>query len=263
VVTLPLSLTYNVRPHVFCYIKNLTEEISLKKKLTQSQKMAEIGEIAAGIAHEIRNPLLSICSASEMLKDSPNHDQDETALADVIHTEARALENVIREFLLYARPPILNRVLFQLNDLIEKICDEARNRNDFGSSIIIDTACARDLPKAYLDKTRLSQVIWNLIQNARDAMDDQGTIRISTTWSDIKGAHPPRKNIYLIVADTGIGVDPELEKDIFLPFFTTKEKGLGMGLALVQQAIESHQGNIRYEHNSPGTRFVVTLPLMS
>jgi len=266
VVTLPLSLTYDVRPHVFCYIKNLAEEITLKKKLTQSQKMAEIGELAAGIAHEIRNPLLSICSASEMLKDSPNQDQEETALADVIHTESRALENVIREFLLYARPPLLNRVRFQLNDLIEKICDEARKRKDFSSPITIETMYTKDLPEAFLDKTRLSQVIWNLLQNARDAINDQGTIRISTEWKHIKGAHTRRKNIYLIVEDTGTGVDPELEKNIFLPFFTTKEKGLGMGLALVQQAIESHQGNIRHEDNSQGshgTRFVITLPLMS
>jgi len=263
VVTLPLSLTYDVRPHVFCYIKNLTEEITLKKKLTQSQKMAEIGELAAGIAHEIRNPLLSICSASEMLKDSPNHDADEIALAGVIHTEARALENVIREFLLYARPPLLNRVRFQLNHLIEKICDEARARQDFRFPITIETRCAKGLPEAYLDKNRLSQVIWNLLQNAVDAIEEPGVVRITTEWKDIKGGHPRRKNIYLIVADTGKGVDPELEKDIFKPFFTTKEQGLGMGLALVQQAVESHQGNIRHEATSSGTRFVVTLPLMS
>lgn len=260
VLTLPLSETHDKLPHVFCYIKNLTEEITLKRKLTQSQKMAVIGELAAGIAHEMRNPLLSICSASEMLLDSPNHDEDETALAHVIHTEAGTLENVIREFLLYARPPVLNRTHIQVNDLVENICKQASSRDDFGPSIIIETNPAPDLPKAYLDKNRLSQVLWNLVQNAGDAIEDKGFIRVITEWKYTKRG---KKNIILIVEDSGKGIDPELDKDIFKPFFTTKEKGLGMGLALVQQAVESHQGSIKFEQNSFGTRFIIHLPLMS
>ncbi|SDT86053.1 Signal transduction histidine kinase, nitrogen specific [Desulfobacula phenolica] len=260
VLTIPLSETHETLPHVFCYIKNLTEEITLKRKLTQSQKMAVIGELAAGIAHEMRNPLLSICSASEMLLDSPNHDSEEATLAQVIHTEARTLETVIREFLLYARPPVLNRTHTQLNDLVEKICKQAKSRNDFGSSIIIKTSLAHDLPKAYLDKNRLSQIIWNLVQNARDAIENQGMIRVITELKNTKGI---RKNIILIVEDSGKGIDPEMSKDLFKPFFTTKEHGLGMGLALVKQAVELHQGSIKFEQNSFGTRFTIVLPLMS
>lgn len=259
VLTLPLSSPHGADPHVFCYIKNLTQEITLKKKLTQSQKMAVIGELSAGMAHEMRNPLLSICSASEMLVDSPNHDADETALARVIHTEARALEGVIREFLRYARPPLLNRTSLQLNGLVEKICQEARNRKDFRPGCRITTRLCPDLPMAYLDEGRLSGVLWNLIRNAGDAMDREGTIRISTAIRDDRR----RRQLRLTVEDSGPGVASGLEERIFTPFFTTKEKGLGLGLALVQQAVEAHQGSIRYERTDFGSQFVILLPLVS
>ena len=221
--------------------------------------MAAIGEVSAGIAHEMRNPLLSICSASEMLLDSPNHDAEDTTLARVIHTEARALETVIREFLLYARPPGLRRTQVHLNDLIQKICREAATRKAFEHPVLIKTDLAPDLPKVYLDEGRLSQVIWNLIQNAGDALDGVGTIWIRTRSENTKR----RKRILITVEDSGGGVDPELADNIFKPFFTTKEKGLGLGLALVQQAVESHQGNIRYEQTPKGARFTILLPLIS
>lgn len=259
VLTLPLSSSHDSEAHVFCYIKNLTQEITLKKKLTQSQKMAVIGELSAGMAHEMRNPLLSICSASEMLLDSPNHDEEEATLARVIHTEARALENVISEFLLYARPPTLRRTSVQLNDLIEKICRIAGTRKEFGPPVYISTGLSPDLPRAYLDEGRLSQVLWNLIENARDALGGEGRIHISTAVRDINN----RKHIALFVEDSGPGVDPEMEDRIFKPFFTTKEKGLGLGLALVQQAVQSHQGSITYEKGSGGARFTIRLPLIS
>ena len=259
VLTLPLSSPHDADPHVFCYIKNLTKEITLKKKLTQSQKMAVIGELSAGMAHEMRNPLLSICTASELLLDSPNHDDEDLTLARVIHTEARALEQVIREFLLYARPPVLRRVPLQLNDLITQICAKARARKDFNPMVRILTDLAPDLPRAYLDETRLSQILWNLIQNAGDAMETGGCIQIRTSAREIR----QRKHIVLIVADTGIGIEPGLEDEIFKPFFTTKEKGLGLGLALVQQAVESHLGSIACERRAQGTRFTILLPLVS
>ncbi len=99
-----------------------------------------------------------------------------------------------------------------------------------------------------------------MVQNAGDAIEDKGFIRVITEWKYTKRG---KKNIILIVEDSGKGIDPELDKDIFKPFFTTKEKGLGMGLALVQQAVESHQGSIKFEQNSFGTRFIIHLPLMS
>jgi len=262
VYTLPLSRHQEERPHVLCYIKDLTKEAVLKHKLTQSKKLATVGEMAAGIAHEMRNPLISIRSASEMLMDSPNHNDEERTLARVVNKEAGRLEKVIREFLLYAQPPKLKKKKVQVNDIIDDILQDLRRRADY-ISLNIETDLSPDMPEAYLDGHKITQVLWNLVQNARDSIKGKGTLRISTRCEITRGKDP-LKYLFLVVEDNGEGFDETLSQDIFKPFFTTKREGLGMGLALVQQVVEAHEGDIYVESvQGKGSKFSIRLPLVS
>ncbi|MBN1276199.1 MAG: cache domain-containing protein [Deltaproteobacteria bacterium] len=262
VYTLPLSRHQEERPHVLCYIKDLTREAVLKHKLTQSKKLATVGEMAAGIAHEMRNPLISIRSASEMLLESPNHTEEERTLAKVVNKEAGHLEKIIREFLLYAQPPQLKKKKVQINDIVDDILQDLRRRADY-ISLNIETDLAPDMPEAYLDGHKITQVLWNLIQNARDAIKAKGTLHISTRCEITRGKDP-LKNLFIVVEDTGEGFDETLSQDIFKPFFTTKREGLGLGLALVQQVIDAHEGDIYVESLlGKGSRFTIRLPLIS
>jgi len=263
VFTLPLSRSGEERPHVFCYVKALTTETSLKHKLTQSRKLATLGEVAAGIAHEMRNPLISIRSASEMLLESPNHDEDEQTLAKIIHKESGQLEHIIRELLAYAQPARIERTRVQLNDIVNEVMEDVRHRKDFGPPLKIRVHTAEDLPEAYLDRTKIKQMLWNLLVNARDAVSPAGTIRVLTQW-EASGGNFRQKHLLLVVEDTGKGFDEVLTEEIFKPFFTTKAEGLGMGLALVQQIVEAHDGDIQVESvPGEGSRFAVRLPLIS
>lgn len=264
VFTLPLIRSYEDRPHVLCYIKDLTAETILKRKLNQSKKLASLGEVAAGIAHEMRNPLVSIRSASEMLLDSPNHDAEEKTLSEIIHKEAAQMERIIREIVAYAQPPRLDKTRVQLNDVVREILRQVKVHDDFGPSIRIESDLDADLPVAHLDRLAFSQVLWNLLQNARDAMTGEGTIRVTTYCESSDGGNLPHKSLCLIVADTGKGFDDETMEEIFKPFFTTKSDGLGMGLALVHQIIEAHDGEIHVESQpGKGSNFMIRLPLIS
>jgi len=263
VFTIPLMRSKEDRPYIFCYMKDLTSETNLRHKLTQSKKLATVGEMAAGIAHEMRNPLVSIRSAIEMLLESPNHDEEERTLAHVIHKEASQLERVIREFLIYAQPPRPEPTRVQLNDLIQEILQEAMKRDDFVPRLRIESHLASDLPEAYLDRRQIGQVLWNLLQNARDAIPEKGTIKVSTRWEAAGGAHR-RKSLFMIVEDTGQGFDETLSEEIFKPFFSTKTDGVGMGLALLQQIIEAHEGTIQAESiMGKGSQFTIRLAVIS
>ncbi len=264
VFTLPLIRSKEERPNVLCYIKDLTVETILKRKLTQSKKLASLGEVAAGIAHEMRNPLVSIRSASEMLLDSPNHDAEEKTLSEIIHKEAAQMERIIREIVAYAQPPRLDKSRVQLNNVVKEILRQVKVHEDFGPPIRIESNLNEDLPVAYLDRLEFSQVLWNLLQNARDAITGEGTIRVDTFCESSDGGSLSHKSLRLVVADTGKGFDEETMQEIFKPFFTTKSDGLGMGLALVQQIIEAHDGEIHVESQpGEGSKFTIRLPLIS
>jgi signal transduction histidine kinase len=260
--TLPLASTPDSRAHVFCYMKDLSKEMRLKDKLTQSRKLATVGQMAAGIAHEIRNPLISIRSSIEMLQENPSFDEEERTLAGIIHTEAVQLERVIREFLAYAQPPQLERSRVQLNEIIQDIFREIERRGDF-AHVTFETSLAPDLPEGYLDGHQMRQILWNLLQNASDALQGTGLISVSTYWKT-SGNGFRRKSLFLTVEDTGQGFDESLKEKMFKPFFTTKGNGLGMGLALVQQSVEAQDGEIHVASEvGKGTRFTIRFPLIS
>ncbi|HNY65156.1 MAG TPA: ATP-binding protein [Deltaproteobacteria bacterium] len=227
----------------------------LQSRLIHADRLAAIGQLAAGVAHELNEPLNTILGFAQLVQKNP--DLPSCACKDLEKITEASLHarKIIRELLIFARqtPPCrsrfsLNRVIEEELSLFEAMC--AKSGVEFRRSL------APRLPEITADKAQMLQVLTNLVVNALQAMPQGGLLTIRTLCSD-------RKTISLMVEDTGIGMSEEVKNNIFVPFFTTKDigQGTGLGLAVVHGIITSHRGLIQVE-SAPGegTRFTITLP---
>ena len=241
--------------------KDLTQIRYLEEEMRRREWHANLGEMSAGMAHEIRNPLGALAGAMQMLRQDVGPDETSQRLMDIAIREARRLDNIITEFLQYARPPALNLVEHDLNkvlaDTLDLIQHEARSR----SGITIVSRMTPNPLMAQVDQDQLKQVFWNLAVNAFDAMPEGGTLTIVTGVRRVDvGGH--RSDVIEIgFQDNGEGIPKQNFDKIFLPFFTTKKEGSGLGLAQVHRIVELHDGWIKVESEvGQGARFVVCLP---
>ncbi len=223
--------------------------------------LANLGEMSAGMAHEIRNPLGALAGAMQMLRQDVGPDETSQRLMDIAIREAKRLDNIISEFLQYARPPALNLVEHDLNkvlaDTLDLIQHEARSRK--GISIVTKLS-AEPLP-AQVDHDQLKQVFWNLATNAFEAMSDGGILTITTGLRRVEVGGCRTDVIEMGFQDSGEGIPKHNFDKIFLPFFTTKKEGSGLGLAQVHRIVELHGGWVKVESEvRAGARFVVCLP---
>lgn len=239
---------------VVMYTRDVTNLKKLKERLIQSERMASIGQIAAGVAHEIRNPLGSIVTAVEVLSSEGGRDEENAfTLTEVLKVEARRLNDIISEFLLYAAPqqPVLkeNHLNRVLKEVIRMAASEAK-KNDI--SIVMDLDDR--IPPTFFDAGKIKQVIWNLVINGIQAMQAGGTLTILSRRLD--------DGIEFRVRDQGEGIEPKDVSRIFDPFFTTKSNGTGLGLSIVNRIIEDHHGRIEIEsEEGEGAEFIVKLSL--
>ncbi len=228
---------------------------ALESQLQQADRLAKIGQFSAGVAHEINEPLANILGFSELaLQARGLPDQVKSDLNAIRDSSLHARE-VIRKLMYFARqlPPQLLDIDF--NDVVKQalsiIESSARQK-----SIQIIHDFSDSLPTISADPQHIKQVVVNLVANGIQAMDDSGTLTVSTEYHD--------SDVYLIVEDTGPGIEPEVLKQIFTPFFTTKDidQGTGLGLSVVHGIVEAHEGVIQI-HSTPGkgTRVEVTFPL--
>lgn len=229
------------------------EQLALEAQLNQTERLAALGEMTAGVAHEIRNPLGIISSTAELLRERLGQYEPQNRLAQIIVEEANRLNEKVTEFLDFARPrapnlrncdleKVLDRSLEFLQPEIERLhINVERHYRENGQPQVADP----DL---------LHQAFLNILLNALQAMPKGGSLKVSTAPG------PKGEGVRVSIADTGEGVDPVKVKKIFNPFFTTKEKGSGLGLPIVKSIIESHRGGIRIE-SQPGQGTVVTLEL--
>ncbi len=230
------------------------EQRALEAQLHQAERLAALGEMTAGVAHEIRNPLGIISSTAELLNDRLNRYEPGNRLAQIIVEEANRLNEKVTEFLDFARPRIPNLQPVDLEKLLDRSLEflepeinrlHIRVQRHYRLNGIPQTA----------DPDLLHQAFLNLLLNAIQAMPQGGELRVSLTPS------PGNGGIEIRVEDTGQGIEPESQKKIFNPFFTTKEKGSGLGLPIVKSIIDSHQGEIRVESEpGRGTAVIITLP---
>lgn len=226
----------------------------LADRLRERERLAAVGAMAAGLAHEIRNPLGAIKGAAELLDMEHLSDPEDQKVLAVIVEEANRLNEVVSQFLDFARPFRVNKRTMQLNEVLEKTRLLLQSQApDQTIQLDLDPR----LPEMEADPEQLRQVILNLALNGMEASPAGALpIRISTYWRAERGL------VELRVRDHGHGLSPEEAEQIFLPFFTTKRKGTGLGLAICQRIVHNHGGSIFAERQlSGGTAFVVQLPL--
>ena len=207
------------------------------------EKMAAIGEMAAGLAHEIKNPLASMSGAIQLLREDICSDPDHDRLMQIILREADRLSALVGNFLLYARPPAGRPEALKLDRALQETVELFGKKTGLDARIAISVNAQ---PGAWtrMDPSHLRQVLWNLLVNASEAIDGTGEIRIEL-------AAVKDKQLCLKIADTGSGMPPEILQSIFDPFFTTKANGTGLGLSIVHRILESYGCRLDVE-SAPG-----------
>ncbi|HSB43892.1 MAG TPA: ATP-binding protein [Nitrospira sp.] len=241
--------------------KDLTQIRDMEEEMRRKEWLANLGEMSAGMAHEIRNPLGALAGAMQMLRKELSADETDRRLMDIAIREATRLDAIITEFLQYARPPALtltecdmNKILAETLDLVQH---EARTRKNI---TIVTSLTGRPL-LAQVDQDQLRQVFWNLATNAFDAMPAGGQLTIATGCRRVDAGGRHGDVVEIAFQDTGDGIAKDNLDKIFLPFFTTKKEGSGLGLAAVHRIVDLHGGWIKVEsHLKQGTRFVVCMP---
>lgn len=230
--------------------------IRTQESLKHSEKLAAMGQMAASMAHEIRNPLGIIKSTSDVLKEKYAAEKTSDELFDYISDEVRRLNYLVNNFLSFAREPKLNFKTTDLNQIIKKaVAAIEREKQDRP----IEITCHRveQLAPFAFDEDAIQQVLFNLLINAIQAIEREGTIDIGLTTTDIKN----RSYAKLTVSDNGAGIQGDLSQ-IFEPFYSTRSSGSGLGLAICKQIIEKHDGWIEVESQpGKGTVFWFYLPI--
>ena len=226
---------------------------AIESNLAHQGKMASLGVLSSGVAHEINNPLGVILGyagylESKMAEDDPNYQY-----IHEIKRESKRCKKIVQDLLSYARTPRPTFEPTDLSDLLHQIVDFSANHTDM-RGITIHTALASGLPLVELDGDQMRQVAINLILNAGGAMPDGGTLTVGTEAVD-------DTHVCITFSDSGNGIPEESLEKIFEPFYTTKARGTGLGLAITRQIIEQHHGEIHIESTvGKGTRVTVTLP---
>ena len=230
---------------------------ALRNQVTRAEQLASIGRLAAGVAHEINNPLTAVLTFAHLLHDKPHvTDEDREDLDLIIHETTRAAD-IVRGLLDFARErPVLMEPL-DLNDVVRRTVRLIANQKKF-EHVAIGEHLQNDLPEINGDMNQLQQVLLNLSLNACTAMPDGGRLDITTAATDGK--------VVLKVADTGCGIKPEHLEQIFEPFFTTQDvgKGTGLGLSVSHGIVEQHGGEMEVRsQEGQGTTFTIILPVMT
>lgn len=236
--TAALAASFN---HMLAGLKNYQE------KLIASEKLAALGQVTAGIAHEIRNPLNSISMNAQMMEKTGAIDRE--ALR-IIKNEIQRLRLVVDELLDFARSPVSEKSLCDLNALFDEVLDLMQMQLEHVGVAVRRNYAAGAV--ASVDANRLKQVAMNLIINGMQAMPSGGTISVTT---ELRGA-----KVRCYVADTGEGIPPENRDKVFRPFFSTRAEGSGLGLAICKKIIDECGGEIGFETGEAGTTFWFELP---
>ncbi len=235
--------------------QDLTELRALEQQMRQAERLAVVGTLAAGVAHELRNPLAAISGSIELLRTAPDSDDDNHTLMDIVTREVERLDALIRDLLDYTNPQPRELVRFDLVSLVDETVEAISHDRSLGA---VEIGCAPDSAEAVeivADPGRIRQVLWNLMRNAGEAAEGRVEVRVAA--GDAAG-----DAVVIEVCDDGAGIEPAHLERVFEPFFSTKSKGTGLGLATCHSIITEHGGTIRAE-NRPGggCAFLIELPL--
>jgi len=239
-------------------IRDITEEKKVEDSLQRAEQLKMVGEWAASLAHEIKNPLAGIKGSVQVLLEEPGISEEDKSLIAKAVDEIKRIELLIKSLLNFAKPPELQPILTDLNDLLDKTITFSLKHPSLSSNSATPIKVLKEfdpnLPETMADPMQLQQVFLNLMFNAIEAMPDGGSLAIRTAYDEKLDI------IQVAVADSGKGIEQPLLDQIFQPFFTTKRKGSGLGLAITRRLVEQHGGEIIVESKqSQGTVFNVSL----
>jgi nitrogen-specific signal transduction histidine kinase len=248
------------------FFKDLTQVEQLEERERLRDRLASLGEMAAGIAHELKNPLAGIeVMAGLLRRQVPDSTDAQSLLADII-SEAKLANAIVVQMLEFVRPVRLQVEQTDIAQVLHQAVTLAETKAPRGA-VAIALTLPEDLPMISGDHHQLCQVFTNLVANAFEALEGKGhiTITAGTAVSEVDPAfpspQPPTPIVVVDVADSGPGIPAELADRIFDPFFTTKPQGSGLGLAIVSKIVDAHDGRIDLSSGTSGTRFSVTLPV--
>jgi len=238
----------NIMGSIFVFT-DLTDIKALQAQVELKERLSQLGEMSAGISHELRNSMSVISGYAKLL--SKKTEQSNKPTVEAIEEEIRSMDKIISELLAFAKPTVLSMEELKISEVIRDAAASIAGSND-AIRVSIETECD---PSVKADAVLLRQAFSNLLINAAEAMPDGGSVNIKLRCIKNKAE--------VTIADTGCGIPEGIIKKIFLPFYTTKQKGFGLGLALVQKIIISHGGIVSAEsRKEDGSVFVITLPFV-
>lgn len=232
-------------------VHDLSEIKRMQEKVSQAQNLAAIGEMAATVAHEIKNPLAGISGAIQVLRDTLGHEDPRHQVMGEVLAQVQRLDDTVRQLLMLSKPWKPSRQKCDLRQLSEQICQFAQEQDHFDRvDFVFEGERTLDAP---VDPTLFEQVLWNLLDNSSHAMPEGGAIRMR--FNRTNGA------ARIQLDDTGLGIPSSVRPRLFQPFVTSKTHGTGLGLAICKKIMDAHQGHIRIECPSDGgTRVVLRFP---
>ncbi len=249
--------------------QDITRYKEMEEQMKRCDRMAAIGALAAGMAHEIRNPLASLSGAIQMLKSELCLDAHKERLMEITLRETERLNALINDFLLFAHPPQIEPSPWRIGQILDETVELFKHSPHChpGIHVTRNNGDGEEI-EAMVDPGQIRQVFWNLLINAAQAIPEEGTIGIGLEKVEEGGGEGPALSgwgkkaswVKVTITDTGIGIPPEEKEKIFDPFYTTKEGGTGLGLSIVHKIIENHRGMIRVA-SEPGRGAAFTLYL--
>jgi len=235
-------------------VADVTEQAHMRERLQRAERLAATGELAAGVAHEIRNPLAAIVNATTLLADRDGLNEEEySGTLDAVRTEARRLNRILSQFLLFARPPAPERRPADVAEVVGRVAALIGEDPARAASVELEVRIDRSLPRFPFDPDQLTQVLWNIALNGVEAMEGRGRLRFDVERVD--------SDVVISVADTGRGIPPEDRARVFDPFYSRKPAGSGLGLTIAQRIVAAHGGRMDLDSTpGQGTRVTIALP---
>ena len=236
------------------YIRDITEQRRQQQYLFNSEKMAAVGKLAAGIAHELGNTLAIIGSSAQFLLKEFNENHPYRAYLEAIDRNVSSAVRIIQRLLSFAKPKELSLNPIDITQVLEKAC--LLLKGQFAKhNIRIFRRYSREVPQVLVDAEQMEQVFINILLNSIHAMESGGSVTLATNFNSEKGF------VEVDLSDTGRGIPLEHLDKIFDPFFTTKDEGAGLGLSVCHRLIQAHGGCISVEsQEGEGTKFIISLP---